>query len=87
MGAGRRRKAIDSLEQNRPKMPAKVGEWVEHGDGYIVNKEPHWRIVVYAKEVKRQWGPKATKKVQFDAACQIIEDKMTEKVAKESGQA
>ena len=39
----------------RPKMPAKVGQRADYGDGYIVNKEPWWRVVVYGKEVKRQW--------------------------------
>ena len=57
-------------------MPLKSGQRVDYGDGYIVNKEPWWRAVVYGKEVKRQWGPSRTKAEQFAAACKIIEEAM-----------
>ena len=82
-----KRKAVDELANNRPKMPAK-GKFVYHGDGYITHKpgdgndekQGAWRVNIYSKEWKRQWGAVNSKADQFKAACKIIEEKMLEKI-------
>ena len=87
MGHAGKRKAVEEMAGARPKMPAK-GKFVYHGDGYITNKpgdgkddqKGAWRVNIYSKEWKRQWGAANSKADQFQAACELIEKKMLERI-------
>ena len=84
MAGAKRGRAIEAELQGmkRPKMP-KHNKPIQYGQGTIqarpeVNK---WRIFMaapYKVDLTRQWGPKATREAQFQAACELVETKMAE---------